>query len=159
MWLSFPCMLRSGLPPHPRGGGSGQKDRTSGRRRGMVAIPGLAVRGCGGWCGVDSGALRLAACPLTLLHPTLHASAPHSPVAARALTRGRRCRSGARGLSEGPPLHNHSFAPRPRPPLHAPREPETERHKAKARDRARDRERETEGEAKKREQRRTEGEK
>ena len=143
MWLSFPCMLRSGLPPHPRGGGSGQKDRTSGRRRGMVAIPGLAVRGCGGWRGVDSGALRLAACPLTLLHPTLHASAPHSPVAARALTRGRRCRSGARGLSEGPPLHNHSFvhrpsAPPPRSTGARDRETESQSEKQSERQRARD---------------------
>ena len=157
MWLSFPCMLRSGLPPHPRGGGSGQKDRTSGRRRGMVAIPGLAVRGCGGWRGVDSGALRLAACPLTLLHPTLHASAPHSPVAARALTRGRRCRSGARGLSEGPPLHNHSFVHRPsaRPPtLHGSqrqrdREPKRETERSTESERRRERQRrESRGEQK-----------
>jgi hypothetical protein len=141
------------LPPHPRGGGSGQRDRTSGGRRGLVAIPGLAVRGRGGWRGVDSGALRLTACPLTLLHPTLHASAPHSPMAAGSLTRGRRCRSGARGLSEGPPLHNHSFVPRPPPPP-AAAPPRSTGARDRDREPKRETERETESERRRERQRR-----
>ena len=52
--------------------------------------------------GIDGGALRCAACAA----PEGLARALHLPLFAWGLTLGRRRRSEARGLSQGPPFHN-----------------------------------------------------